>query len=193
MIASASNDPRTSSCRALALTATLQAHSPCANLIIIMTIDQAGIRGIGAALGVEIEVDQRRDRRLHRRRAEGPIASAGVNATNYGVRRTGALKAAQDGEYMFTINSDNVAHLWINGVKVIDKTSTTQGSASGKVHFAVNQSASIKVEYVHGSGAASMHLLWSNPAAKSPDVLKVVPPDSLVTSSRQGWLCRAAR
>ncbi|MGF6542298.1 hypothetical protein OKW32_005648 [Paraburkholderia youngii] len=36
---------------------------------------------------------------------------------------------------------------------------------------------------MHGSGAASMHLLWSNPAAKSPDVLKVVPSDSRVTSS----------
>ncbi|MGF6261342.1 hypothetical protein OKW49_002243 [Paraburkholderia youngii] len=35
---------------------------------------------------------------------------------------------------------------------------------------------------MHGSGAARMHLLWSNPAAKSPDVLKVVPSDSLVTS-----------
>ncbi|WP_429569527.1 hypothetical protein [Paraburkholderia sp. JPY419] len=56
------------------------------------------------------------------------------------------------------------------------------GVSSQEVHFAANQSASIKVEYVHGSGAASMHLLWSNPAAKSPDVLKVVPPDSMVTS-----------
>ncbi|MGF6811376.1 hypothetical protein OKW30_006568 [Paraburkholderia sp. Clong3] len=82
-----------------------------------------------------------------------------------------------------TINSDNVARLWIDGVKVIDKTSTTPGSATGKVHLAANQSASIKVEYVHGTGAASMHLLWSNPAAKSPGVLKIVPSDSLVTSS----------
>ncbi|MBB5408407.1 hypothetical protein HDG34_002343 [Paraburkholderia sp. HC6.4b] len=43
--------------------------------------------------------------------------------------------------------------------------------------------ASIKVEYLHGTGAASMHLLWSNPAAKSPGVLKIVPSDSLVSSS----------
>ncbi|MBB5461597.1 PA14 domain-containing protein [Paraburkholderia sp. Cpub6] len=117
------------------------------------------------------------------RGTDSPDASAGVNATNYGVRWTGALKATQDGEYTFTINSDNVARLWIDGVKVIDKTSTTPGSAIGKVHLAANQSASIKVEYVHGRGAASMHLLWSNPAAKSPAVLKIVPSDSLVTSN----------
>ncbi|WP_429466786.1 hypothetical protein [Paraburkholderia sp. WSM4175] len=60
---------------------------------------------------------------------------------------------------------------------------TTPGSATGKVHLAANQSASIKVEYVHGTGTASMHLFWSNPAAKSPGVLKIVPSDSLVTSS----------
>ena len=117
------------------------------------------------------------------RGTDSPDASAGVNATNYGVRWTGALKATQNGNYTFTIDSDNVARLWINGVKVIDKTSTTQGTSSAKVHLAANQSVSIKVEYVHGTGAASMHLLWSNPAAKSPDTLKIVPSESLVTAS----------
>ncbi|NML35047.1 carbohydrate-binding protein [Paraburkholderia sp. G-4-1-8] len=117
------------------------------------------------------------------RGTDSPDASAGINATNYGVRWTGAIKATQEGNYTFSIDSDNVARLWINGTRVIDKTSTAQGTASGKVHLAANQRASIKVEYVHGSGAASMHLLWSNPAAKSPDTLKIVPSDSLVTSS----------
>ncbi|SMG56215.1 PA14 domain-containing protein [Paraburkholderia susongensis] len=117
------------------------------------------------------------------RGTDSPDASAGVNATNYGVRWSGAIKATQDGTYTFSIDSDNVARLWINGVKVIDKKSATQGTASGKIWLAAKQRASIKVEYVHGTGAASMHLLWSNPSASNPGVLKIVPSDSLVTSS----------
>jgi hypothetical protein len=54
---------------------------------------------------------------------------------------------------------------------------------SGKTWLAAKQRASIKVEYVHGTGAASMHLLWSNPAASNPNTLRIVPSDSLVTSN----------
>ncbi|MFL9962854.1 PA14 domain-containing protein [Paraburkholderia sediminicola] len=117
------------------------------------------------------------------RGTDSPDASAGVNATGYGVRWTGAIQATQDGTYTFSIGSDNVARLWINGVKVIDKKSATQSTVVGKVWLAAKQRASIKVEYVHGTGPASMHLLWSNPAADNPGVLRIVPSDSLVTSS----------
>jgi hypothetical protein len=68
-------------------------------------------------------------------------------------------------------------------VKVIDKKSASQSTVSGKVRLAAKQRASIKVEYVHGTGPASMHLLWSNPAADNPGVLRIVPSDPLVTSS----------
>jgi hypothetical protein len=117
------------------------------------------------------------------RGTDSPDASAGVNATGYGVRWTGAIQATQDGTYTFSIDSDNVARLWINGVKVIDKKSASQSTVSGKVRLAAKQRASIKVEYVHGTGPASMHLLWSNPAADNPGVLRIVPSDPLVTSS----------
>jgi hypothetical protein len=76
-----------------------------------------------------------------------------------------------------------VARLWINGVKIIDKKTATQSTVSGKTWLAAKQRASIKVEYVHGTGAASMHLLWSNPAASNPGALRIVPSDSLVTSN----------
>jgi hypothetical protein len=85
--------------------------------------------------------------------------------------------------YTFSVNSDNVARLWINGVKIIDKKSGSQGTVSGKTWLAAKQRASIKVEYVHANGPASMHLLWSNPAADNPGALKIVPSDSLVTSN----------
>ncbi|OLL28552.1 carbohydrate-binding protein [Burkholderia sp. SRS-W-2-2016] len=117
------------------------------------------------------------------RGTDSPDASAGVNATNYGVRWTGAIQASENGNYTFTVNSDNVARVWIDGNKVIDKTSTTQGSASAKVKFSANQRSTIKVEYVHGTGAASMHLLWSNPSASGPTSLRIVPSDSLVTTN----------
>ncbi|MGF6876314.1 hypothetical protein [Paraburkholderia sp. MM5477-R1] len=40
----------------------------------------------------------------------------------------------------------------------------------------------LQVAY-YNDPTCSMHLLWSNPAAKSPGVLKIVPSDSLVSSS----------
>jgi hypothetical protein len=68
-------------------------------------------------------------------------------------------------------------------VKNLDKKTSTQSTVSGKTWLAAKQRASIKVEYVHGTGAASMHLLWSNPAASNPNTLRIVPSDSLVTSN----------
>jgi hypothetical protein len=118
------------------------------------------------------------------RGTDSPDASAGVNATGYGVRWTGAIQAAKEGTYTFSIDSDNVARLWINGVKVIDKKKKTgQSTVSGKTWLAAKQRASIKVEYVHDTGPASMHLRWSNPDADNPGALKIVPSDSLVTSN----------
>ncbi|WP_244221056.1 PA14 domain-containing protein [Paraburkholderia aromaticivorans] len=65
------------------------------------------------------------------RGTDSPDASAGINATNCGVRWTGAIQAAQTGLYTFSIDSDTVARLWLNGVKVIDEKTATQASVSG--------------------------------------------------------------
>ncbi|HZZ06610.1 PA14 domain-containing protein [Paraburkholderia sp.] len=117
------------------------------------------------------------------RGTDSPDASAGINATGYGVRWSGAIQAAQTGLYTFSINSDNVARLWINGVKVINKKTSTLATVSGTTWLSAKQRASIKVEYVHGTGPASMHLSWSSPAAQNPGALRIVPSDSLVTSN----------
>jgi hypothetical protein len=84
------------------------------------------------------------------RGTDSPDASAGVNATGYGVRWTGAIEAARTGLYTFSINSDNVARLWINGVRVINKKTSTLATVSGTTWLTAKQRASIKVEYVHG-------------------------------------------
>ena len=65
----------------------------------------------------------------------------------------------------------------------INKKTSTQGTVSGTTWLNAKQRASIKVEYVHGTGPASMHLSWSSPAAQSPGALRIVPSDSLVTSN----------
>ena len=116
------------------------------------------------------------------RGTDSPDASAGVNATGYGVRWTGAIEAAVSGPYRFSINSDNVARLWIDGVEVINKKSASLSTASGTVWLKARRHASIKVEYVHNTGAASMHLTWWSPFARRPDALRIVPSDSLVSS-----------
>jgi hypothetical protein len=117
------------------------------------------------------------------RGTDSPDASAGINATNYGIRWTGAIEAAATGLYTFSIDSDNVARLWINGVQVINKKTSTRSTASGIVFLTAKQAASIKVEYVHGTGAANMHLTWWNPLVSGPAVVKVVASAPLVTAN----------
>ncbi|MFL9868792.1 PA14 domain-containing protein [Paraburkholderia fungorum] len=117
------------------------------------------------------------------RGTDSPDASAGINATGYGVRWAGAIEAARTGLYTFSINSDNVARLWINGVRIINKKTSSLATVSGTTWLSAKQRASIKVEYVHGTGPASMHLSWSSPVAQNPGALRIVPSDSLVTSN----------
>ncbi|WP_240766433.1 PA14 domain-containing protein [Paraburkholderia flava] len=114
------------------------------------------------------------------RGTDSPDASAGVNATGYGVRWTGAIQAAVPGFYTFSINSDNIARLWINGVQIINKKTSSLSTVKGTTWLNTRRPVSIKVEYVHNTGPASMHLMWSNPLARRPDALKVVPSGSLV-------------
>lgn len=117
------------------------------------------------------------------RGTDSPDASAGINSTGYGVRWTGAIQAATSGAYTFSIDSDNIARLWINGTQVINKKNAKPATVSGTTWLNAKQRASIKVEYVHGTGAASMHLLWSSPQAQNPGALRIVPSDPLVSSN----------
>ncbi|WP_240655877.1 PA14 domain-containing protein [Paraburkholderia phosphatilytica] len=117
------------------------------------------------------------------RGTDSPDASAGVNATNYGIRWTGAIEASTSGLYTFSINSDNVARLWINGVEIINKQTSTRSTVSGITWLNAKQHTSIKVEYVHGTGPADMHLSWWNPLVQSPAAVRIVPSDPLVATN----------
>jgi hypothetical protein len=117
------------------------------------------------------------------RGTDSPDASAGINATNYGIRWTGAIEASATGLYTFSIDSDNVARLWINGVQIINKKSSTRSTASGIVFLTAKQPTSIKVEYVHGTGPANMHLSWWNPLVQSPAAVRIVPSNPLVATN----------
>lgn len=117
------------------------------------------------------------------RGTDSPDASAGINATNYGIRWTGAIEASLPGLYTFSVNSDNVARVWINGVEVINKKTSTRSTTSGLAWLNAKQPTSIKVEYVHGTGPANMHLSWWNPLAQSPTAVRIVPSSPLVTSN----------
>ncbi|MCM3155807.1 PA14 domain-containing protein, partial [Priestia megaterium] len=99
------------------------------------------------------------------RGTDSPDASKGMNATNYAIRWTGALDIPKADNYTFSVTSDNVARVWIDGRKVIDKEQPGLATAKGRIHLSQKRNVPIRVEYVHASGPASMHLQWSSPSA----------------------------
>ncbi|MBN3772288.1 PA14 domain-containing protein [Burkholderia sp. Se-20378] len=104
---------------------------------------------------------------------DSPDASKGMNATNYAIRWTGALDIPKADTYTFSVTSDNVARVWIDGRKVIDKEQPGLATAKGRIHLAQKRNVPIRVEYVHASGPASMHLQWSSPSADRDNLVRV--------------------
>jgi hypothetical protein len=107
------------------------------------------------------------------RGTDSPDASKGMNATNYAIRWTGALDIPKADTYTFSVTSDNVARVWIDGRKVIDKEQPGLATAKGRIRLAQKRNVPIRVEYVHASGPASMHLQWSSPSAGRDNLVRV--------------------
>jgi hypothetical protein len=95
-----------------------------------------------------------------------PDAVAHVSANDkddYSVRWTGKVLPPCAGNYTFSINSDNVARLWIGSTQVIDKSDNARHTVTGTITLAGTQAQDLKVEYVHLTGASHMHVSWSGP------------------------------
>ncbi|KWF21916.1 PA14 domain-containing protein [Burkholderia pseudomultivorans] len=107
------------------------------------------------------------------RGTDSPDASKGINATNYAIRWTGALEIPKADNYTFSVTSDNVARVWIDGQKVIDKAQPGLATVKGRIRLSERRNVPIRVEYVHGSGAASMHLQWSSPGASRTNLVRI--------------------
>ena len=103
-----------------------------------------------------------------------PDASAGIGKDNFSVRWAGAIKPAATGNYTFYADSDNIAAIYVGGTKVVDKTSNTREEASGNIELTANQQYSVKIEYVHGTGNASLHIKWEGPSLEKTVLLPVL-------------------
>lgn len=100
-----------------------------------------------------------------------PDASAGIDKDSFSIRWTGNVFFPAKGNYRFYVNTDNIAKVWIDDNLVIDKRNPLNEERSGNVSVAVQGRKRIKVEYVHHTGNASMHLLWQGPGIKKQVVI----------------------
>lgn len=102
-----------------------------------------------------------------------------TDGNSYSVRWTGKIRAPKSESYLLLVDSDNVARVWINDTKVIDKTASG-GNTHATVNLAKGQQAPIKVEYEHMSGKPRMTLSWSSKSMSDANVLGVVAPGTPV-------------
>ncbi|HVU28376.1 MAG TPA: PA14 domain-containing protein, partial [Verrucomicrobiae bacterium] len=92
-----------------------------------------------------------------------PDASAGVPEQNFSVRWTGKIMPLTNGTYTFYADSDNQVKVFVNGKLLLDKNSPERGEASQKIKLRANRPVAVKIEYVHATGDASLHILWAGP------------------------------
>ncbi|WP_341876224.1 family 43 glycosylhydrolase [Defluviitalea saccharophila] len=102
-----------------------------------------------------------------------PDPTAGIGEDNFSIRWAGTIQAENTGEYTFYVDSDNIARVWIGETQLIDKTSNQREEVSAKIALEGGKQYSVKVEYVHDTGDASMHLKWSGPGFDKTAVLPV--------------------
>ncbi|WP_168735946.1 family 43 glycosylhydrolase [Cohnella fermenti] len=114
-----------------------------------------------------------------------PDPTAGIGEDNFSVRWNGTIQPAATGDYTIFADSDNIARVWIGGTEVIDKESNVREEVSGTISLTGGDKLAVTVEYVHATGAASLHLSWSGPGMAKQVMLPVftaIPVDSVTVT-----------
>ena len=90
---------------------------------------------------------------------------------SFGIVFNGQIEAPADGEYSFTIGSDDGSRLLINGQVVIDHDGIHgMSSKTGKARLAKGKHA-IEVQYFEKSGEEALYVGWKPPGAKQEQAL----------------------
>ena len=92
-----------------------------------------------------------------------PDASVGIGTDNFSTRWTGSFLSQGAGSYSFSADGDNIVRVWVGSTLVINKTGGARATVSGSLSLAANTSYDLKVEYVHATGDASLHLQYAGP------------------------------
>lgn len=82
----------------------------------------------------------------------------GMNVMNYVICWIGVFDILKVDNYMFSVMSDNVVCVWIDGCKVIDKEQLGFVIVKGCIYLLQKWNVLICVEYVYVSGLVSMYL-----------------------------------
>jgi hypothetical protein len=89
-----------------------------------------------------------------------PDSSAGVPVQNFSVMWKGTIQAPSAGTYTFYADCDDRVEISIDGKSVVTKTQAGRSEASGTA--ALNgQPVPVEIKYQHGTGAPSLHVMWS--------------------------------
>ncbi len=92
-----------------------------------------------------------------------PDASAGVPRNNFSVQYRGHIVAPVDGSYTFSADSDGRVDLLIDGKPLLTKHEAGRRVSQASLTLEANKTYPVAVRYVHATGPASLHLVWSGP------------------------------
>ncbi|MGG2200036.1 family 43 glycosylhydrolase [Paenibacillus validus] len=92
-----------------------------------------------------------------------PDPTAGIGEDQFSIRWVGSIKPVQSGVHTVYVDSDHLAGVWIGDTKVVDKTSGGKEEISGDIALNAGQTYTVRIEYAHAAGDASMHVRWSGP------------------------------
>ncbi|MBM9508114.1 glycoside hydrolase family 3 C-terminal domain-containing protein [Actinacidiphila acididurans] len=94
----------------------------------------------------------------------GASPKAGVPATSWSAKWTGALTPPTTGSYTFSLRSDDGSRLFVNGQQIIsnwaDQPPTTK---TGTVSLTAGRPVSIEVDYFQDGGGSELSLGWQIP------------------------------
>lgn len=95
-----------------------------------------------------------------------PDASTGIDKDHFSMRWTGQVVTGRQGDYTFYTDCDNIARVWLGESLIIDKTDHRRREVTATLPLRENHSYDLKIEYIHDTGEASMHVYWSGPGIK---------------------------
>ena len=87
--------------------------------------------------------------------------NASIGADTFSVRWTGYVQPAYSQTYIFYVNHDDGARLWVNNTLLIDQWATT-GEHSGIISLSAGVKYSVRLEYFENTGSATAQLSWSS-------------------------------
>jgi PA14 domain len=89
----------------------------------------------------------------------------GIGPDHFSVRWEGQIKAPASESFMFLVQADDGARLWVNNQLLVDKWQPAgAGEWSGSINLEAGKKYSLMMQYFDQSGVALAKLFWSSPS-----------------------------